>query len=422
MYKQYIKQAIQMLRENTLVSVISIAGTALAIAVILVMVLVFQINSAGYAPESNRNRLLYVGRTEVMPKSGGGSRNRGAMSSEVVKECFYTLRKPEAVAGIYKDERALSLPDKQLFKKYRLAYTDPAYWKIYDHPFLEGKPFDEADFRSAIPKAVLSSRVATDLFGTGQAIGRQVVINFVTFTVCGVVKDVPSPLMSAYSEVWIPYTCNDELMALNPNYGENMVGNFSVVMLARSSSDFDALRTELDQQRKRYNEGKSDYEVAFGPGPLSQLDMAMGSNTWEKVDWKDYLADTGSFLLFLLLVPALNLTGVIQSSVQKRKEEIGLRKAFGATRRNVLSQVLSENLVQTMIGGVIGIALSMLLLAVGKSFMLDEGVRLTAAMLFKPGLFIAAILLTFLLNLLSSIIPAWRTMRQPIVESLKGNE
>lgn len=49
MYKQYIKQAVQMLRENTLVSVISISGTALAIAMVLVMVLVFQIKSTGYA-------------------------------------------------------------------------------------------------------------------------------------------------------------------------------------------------------------------------------------------------------------------------------------------------------------------------------------------------------------------------------------
>ena len=50
MYKQYIKQAVQMLRENTLVSIISISGTALAIAMVLVMVLVFQIKSTGYAP------------------------------------------------------------------------------------------------------------------------------------------------------------------------------------------------------------------------------------------------------------------------------------------------------------------------------------------------------------------------------------
>ena len=109
MYKQYIKQAVQMLRENTLVSVISISGTALAIAMVLVMVLVFQIKSTGYAPESNRSRFMYVWGTEVGTKNPNGPEyNRGGMSSEVVKECFYTLRKPEAVSGYCSDSHSLS--------------------------------------------------------------------------------------------------------------------------------------------------------------------------------------------------------------------------------------------------------------------------------------------------------------------------
>ena len=119
MYKQYIKQAVQMLRENTLVSVISISGTALAIAMVLVMVLVFQIKSTGYAPESNRSRFMYVWGTEVGSKSPGESdRNRGGMSSEVVKECFYTLRKPEAVSCYCSYSHSLSLPNRRLFKDY----------------------------------------------------------------------------------------------------------------------------------------------------------------------------------------------------------------------------------------------------------------------------------------------------------------
>ena len=69
MYKQYIKQAVQMLRENTLVSIISISGTALAIAMVLVMVLVFQIKSTGYAPESNRSMFMLVFCSEVCLKS-----------------------------------------------------------------------------------------------------------------------------------------------------------------------------------------------------------------------------------------------------------------------------------------------------------------------------------------------------------------
>ena len=220
MYKQYIKQAVQMLRENTLVSIISISGTALAIAMVLVMVLVFQIKSTGYAPESNRSRFMYVWGTEVSSKSPGGSdRNRGGMSSEVVKECFYTLRKPEAVSGYCSDSHSLSLPNRRLFKEYEICYTDAGHWKIFDHPFVEGGPFSEADFQSGIPKMVLSEQVATDLFGTGQAVGRQVVMDFITFTVCGVVRDVPSSLMSSYAQVWIPYSCNEALTRVNGEYG-----------------------------------------------------------------------------------------------------------------------------------------------------------------------------------------------------------
>ena len=130
MYKQYIKQAVQMLRENTLVSIISISGTALAIAMVLVMVLVFQIKSTGYAPESNRSRFMYVWGTEVSSKSPGGSdRNRGGMSSEVVKECFYTLRKPEAVSGYCSDSHSLSLPNRRLFKEYEICYTASGFRK-----------------------------------------------------------------------------------------------------------------------------------------------------------------------------------------------------------------------------------------------------------------------------------------------------
>ena len=149
----------------------------------------------------------------------------------------------------------------------------------------------------------------------------------------------------------------------------------------------------------------------------------MGSNAWNKVDWQTFMAESGAFLLFLLLIPALNLTGVVQSSVQKRREEIGLRKAFGATGGDLLRQILSENLVLTLIGGLIGLPLSILLLVLGKSLVMnDPNITFTAAMLIKPGLFAAALLAAFLLNVLSAGIPAWRAACGTIVDSLSGNE
>ena len=63
----------------------------------------------------------------------------------------------------------------------RFVIRTRAIGKIFDHPFVEGDPFSEADFQSGIPKMVLSEQVATDLFGTGQAVGQQVGDGFYHF-------------------------------------------------------------------------------------------------------------------------------------------------------------------------------------------------------------------------------------------------
>ena len=63
MFRQYFKQAIQMLKENRLTSVISILGTALSIAMILVVILQFQIKLVGFRPESNRDRICLLYRS-----------------------------------------------------------------------------------------------------------------------------------------------------------------------------------------------------------------------------------------------------------------------------------------------------------------------------------------------------------------------
>lgn len=87
------------------------------------------------------------------------------------------------------------------------------------------------------------------------------------------------------------YSCNEALTRVNGEYGENMAGYFSVALLARSSSDFDAIRSELDQQVRRYNDSKTDYNVGFPSGLLSQLDTAMGSGAFQKVDWPTFWPD-----------------------------------------------------------------------------------------------------------------------------------
>ncbi len=419
MIKQHIKQAVQLLKENRLVSCISIIGTALSIAMVMVVVLLFQIQLSGYYPEYNRDRMLYIQGTEAASKNGTDT-NRGGMSAEVVRECFYSLKTPEKVTAIYSEDLPISLPNKRLFKEYNVKYTDDGFWSIFNFRFITGKPFEKADFLSGIPKAVITDQTARELFGTTDVLGKNIVINFINYSITGVVKEVSRAARDSYAEAWIPYTTKDQLMSLQ--YADGVSGGFNVCILAKHSKDFASIRTELKQQTARYNEGKQLYKVGFAENPISRLDIAMGSEGFRKVDYKDFILETGSLVLFMLLVPALNLIGVTQASIQRRKSEVGLRKAFGATYSKLVSQILYENLVITLLGGALGLLFSFGLLNISKDFLLQNNTMINSDMLFQPGTFVATLFFVLLMNFLSAGIPALRIAKQPIVEALKGNE
>lgn len=408
-----------MLHESPLISVISILGTALSIAMIMVVILVFQVQLASFQPEVNRDRMLYIqDGTEVVMKNGW---SRGNMSAEVVRECFYSLKSPEAVSAWFNMPAPLSLPGKQMYKTYNINYTDPGFWEIYRFSFKEGKPFSETDFTSAIPQAVVCESVAKTLYGSTQAVGKPVIIDRKPYTICGVVKDVSRAADTSYGQVWVPYTTNQ--LMLNMAFYENMTGAFNICLLARESSDFETIRQELKGQTARYNSTKQDAQINFFHNPISRFDMAIGTVGQVKVELKDYLTRMGGLLLFLLLVPALNLMGVTQSAVQKRRQELAVRKAFGATYGVLIRQLLYENGVISLLGGLIGLLLSFLLLPACRNFLLHEAdTVLQGDMLFRPEVFLAALLFCLLLNLLSAGIPALRIARQPIADSLKGEE
>ena len=150
MIKQYIKQALQTLRENRLTSVISILGTTLSVAMILVVVLQFQIRQAEYSPVSNRSRMLYVQGINARSKQGNDNNNTG-LSVQVASECFYPLTSVEAVSMKAYDNLVVSLPGKRLFDEYQVIYTDPAFWKVFDFRFLHGQPFTEQTSIPAFP-------------------------------------------------------------------------------------------------------------------------------------------------------------------------------------------------------------------------------------------------------------------------------
>lgn len=421
MLKQYIKQAFQMLKENRLVSAISITGTAISITMMMMVVLVLQVQVANYYPEEHRDRMLYVENgTMVRMKENMGNWNFGNMSIEAVKECFYTLQTPEIVATYAGSGLTVSLPDKRNYMAHPVKLTDAGFWKVFSFHFLAGAPFTEADVSSGVPQAVITEALARQLFGTIDVIGKEIRLDLKLYRVCGVVEEVSKAARSSYADVWVPYTTNEFCQS---SFNDNMGGSFNVLLLAKEQGDFEAIRQELKQQIARYNSTKQDYFIDFSENPITRWDKAMGTDGQNFVDWKDFWLETGGAMLFLLLVPVLNLLGVTQSSIRKRQAEIGVRKAFGATSGNIVRQVLYENGLMSLLGGMIGLLLSWSLFPLCKDFLLKASdTALRAEMLFRPEAFILALLFCMLINLLSAGLPAWWISRKPICEALKNGE
>ena len=280
--------------------------------------------------------------------------------------------------------------------------------------------FTEADLNSAVPQAVISKQLARKLFGEAKAVGREIMVDQTAFRVCGVVADVSKAASVAYGDLWVPYTTFPQKLLSSR---ENMVGPLKVAILARNTEDFEAIRQEISRLLVRYNSTKQENEVHFYDYPVTQWSKAMGTMGTHFVDPKKYWLETGSLFLFLLLVPVLNLLGVTQSSVRKRQAEIGVRKAFGASRWVIVCQLLFENGVITLLGGFVGLILSLALFPFCKDFMLPAGdAELSGEILFRPTVFLLALLFCLLFNLLSVGMPAWWIVRKPIYEALRNGE
>ena len=126
MFKQYFKQVIYQLKENKLISWISIIGTAFSIAIVMVMVILFQLKNANYRPEVNRDRTLYVLFGESIRKgSGEVVSSNYSLSEEVVRACLYPLSRAEAVSAFLSNGESFSTPGSSEWHAGTMANLSP---------------------------------------------------------------------------------------------------------------------------------------------------------------------------------------------------------------------------------------------------------------------------------------------------------
>ena len=175
MIRLYFLQAFYHLRENPIITWVSILGTAMAICMIMVLVITFQVRLVDCEPEVNRLRTLYVPYMSVKQKGNSDNESANAsMSVRTGRECFRALSMPEAVtlaSGVYRVRASVPSRSKATAD---MVQTDEAFWTIFSFHFLSGEAFTKADCDAGLTRAVLDATTARRLFGTTDAVGHTV--------------------------------------------------------------------------------------------------------------------------------------------------------------------------------------------------------------------------------------------------------
>ena len=164
-------------------------------------------------------------------------------------------------------------------------------------------------------------------------------------------RDVSLLAESAYGDVWLPYTTDNSLY---DNGSDRLVGGFRCYILASSSADFDAIHSEAEANIARLNESQSTHLLKIGGGPDTHLGDLAREDAFSEPNVRELVMKYVIIVLVLLLIPAINMSGITQSRMRKRMAEIGVRKAFGATRSELLTQVSTRICCRPLLGGVLG--------------------------------------------------------------------
>lgn len=309
------KQTLASVRQQPVLSIVAVTGTALAIFLIMVVVMMQQVMVAPFSPESNRDRLLHAqyGSIKALNESDGWSSN-GPISEKSAKALYKSLDTPEAVTihQAFLETSSAVIPGGTPVEV-DLSKTDDDFWKVFDFRFIHGKPYDKAAFDAGLKQAVITRSVARAVFGTEDVVGREFKLDYTAYSVAGVVEDVSTLASAAYAQVWIPYTSSPV-----ETWNSGLMGSMRATLLAKSRDDFDAIKKEVEHNYAKYNEEIVPTGWKFVPfgRPYDQETASICFDASSEPDVTISRRKRFVVYLILLIVPAINLSSMTDSRMR----------------------------------------------------------------------------------------------------------
>jgi putative ABC transport system permease protein len=218
-----------------------------------------------------------------------------------------------------------------------------------------GRAFTATDRSTRAPVVILGSKIASEL-GLEQGLDRTFTINGQTAEVVGILKkqgDIPmvpqddEAIWGTDNEVFIPFGSFKEQM--QPWVLDNISYRLQMDPTLPMAEAEELLRTSLRRSRGLRGDDPDNFDLSTNKKQVEMVEKLTGS----------LMLAAGGMVSISLLVGGIGVMNIMLVSVTERTREIGIRKALGARRRNILMQFLIEAMVLCLVGGVIGLALGL---------------------------------------------------------------
>ena len=293
----------------------------------------------------------------------------------------------------YKDRRRRNI---------RLIGASDGYETLQGWKIENGRGLTPLDERRSLKVAVIGADIAEKLFPDLDPVGKRIRIGAHRFDVVGVWEKQGGLLgVIRDASVLVPFSVYRQTFARNPSY----VGEISVKM--HSLEELEAAQIAVEGAMRTDRELRPGQENSFWIQTSSEL-----LDTWEKISRILFAAIPG-LVSISLVVGGIVIMNIMLLSVAGRIREIGIRKAVGARRRDILIQFLAESSTLSIIGAAIGI-----LLGIGIAMVVEQFTVMPASV--PPWAIAAGLTLGLVVGVGSGLYPAYRAAKQDPIVALRS--
>ena len=410
-FSQHLGIAFEGIRANKLRSVLTMLGIIIGVAAVIVLM------SIGTGTQATITaRITSLGSNLVFVRSGapqqGGVRQAQGSGVSLTLEDADALDDPFLAPSV-----TLVAPEVRTFGQVvarnlnvntRVTGVTEVYSEVRNYALAEGEFISDQNVLARSMVVVLGNNVADQLFPEDFPVGQNLKINRQQFRVIGVLASKGGTGLGFEDDVvMVPITtAMTRLSRQRSTRGGNSVSTINIQVI--DEKEIDRAKEQIaDILRQRHRiTGEDDFTITSQEDTLDTLNQITGVFT----------AFLGSIAGISLLVGGIGIMNIMLVSVTERTREIGIRKAVGAKRRDILAQFLVEATVMSLVGGGVGLAIGILISR------LVSGIELNGQPLntvVSPEIVVLAVSVSAAVGLFFGIYPATRAASLHPIQALR---